>query len=75
MQEIKVDIAAIVEIWQVGAHFTALLNGVLVASSILCCLFLRPKRGLENNVPKTLPTQQFDIKHMLSLLANFENIS
>ena len=42
---------AIVEVWQVGAHFKALVKGVLVAPSILRCLFfLHPKRGLENNV-------------------------
>ena len=41
---------AIVEVWQVGAHFKALVNGVLMAPSDLRCLFLRPKRDLLNNV-------------------------
>ena len=38
MQEIEVDITAIVEVWQVGAHFKALVNGVLMAPSDLRCL-------------------------------------
>ena len=41
---------AIVEVWQVGAHFKALVNGVLMAPSDLRCLFLRPKRDLQNTV-------------------------
>ena len=41
---------AIVEVWQVGAHFKALINGVLMAPSVLRCLFFRPIRDLLNNV-------------------------
>ena len=39
MQEIEVDITAIVEVWQVGAHFKALSNVIFVVPSIFRCLF------------------------------------
>ena len=57
MQEIEVDITAIVEVWQVGAHFKALVKEVLVAPSILRCLFFtsqaRPGEQCDGKLAKT----------------------
>ena len=39
MQEIEVDFTAIVEVWQVGAHFKALFKVILVVPLIFRCLF------------------------------------
>ena len=50
MELIEVDLKAVDQVYQVGAHFKALGKGVLVAPSDLRCIFLRPKRSPENDV-------------------------
>ena len=50
IRQIEVVLDVVVQIWQVGAHFKALIKLESVVPLVLPCIFLRPKRGLLNFV-------------------------
>ena len=50
IEQIEVVLDVVVQIWQVGAHFKALVKLESMVPLVLPCIFLRPKRGLLNIV-------------------------
>ena len=51
IKEIEVDLVVVVQVWQVGAHFKALVKLESLVPLVLPCIFLRSKRGLLHIVP------------------------
>ena len=46
IEQIEVVLDVVVQVWQVGAHFKALVKLESVVPLVLPCIFLRPKRRL-----------------------------
>ena len=46
IEQIEVVLDVVVQVWQVGAHFKALVKLESVVPLVLPCIFLRPRRGL-----------------------------
>ena len=46
IEEIEVDLVVVVQVWQVGAHFKALVKLESLVPLDLPCIFLCPKQGL-----------------------------
>ena len=50
IEQIEVVLDVVVQVWQVGAHFKALVKLESLLPLVLPCIFLRPKRGLRHIV-------------------------
>ena len=74
IEQIEVVLDVVVQVWQVGAHFKALVKLESLVPLVLPCIFLRPKRGLRHIVVRFINKTTITVNPRLSSgkLGNFK---